>query len=139
MMIIGSVVLVALIVFLCVKSREHFTNTEQGGPFKLGGGPFKLRNLTMHYGAVPSNPDSVPNKTWAEYERLSSIPSTEIPYNEVLPDMMHLPPLRDIYNKPVWAQTLDPISGIPESMYTSPRVPLSDFTSETTRDYQIYE
>ena len=131
-MIIGSVFLVAVVAILVVKSLEHFTNTEQGGPFTLQG-------LPLHYGAVSSNPDSVPTKTSAEYEQLSAIRSTQLPYNTVLPGMMHLPPLRDIYNRPVRDHKVDFVSGVPEWMYTSPRVPLTDFQSETTRDYQVYQ
>ena len=131
--IIGIIafVLIAVIIFKCMQSGEKFTNTDQGRNFTLKG-------LTARYGAVPSNPDSAGNNTWATYEQLGELPDKEIPYNVVLPNMMHLPPLRNIYNTPVNEQLIDPISGIPESMYTSPRVQLTDFQSETKRDYEVY-
>ena len=129
-------VIVAVVVY---KSREKFTYSERGGviPVDLSSNP---ENRPRYYGAVPSNPTSLAsNKTWAEYEQLKNIPENDVPFYAVSPDMMHLPPLRDIYNTPVRAQKLDPVSGIPVSMYTSPRVPLTDFKSETTRDYSIYQ
>jgi len=134
--IIGITVFILLIIVgvIVFKKDEKFTNSDQGRMFDI-------RGMRGYYGDVTSNPNEAEtNRTWAAYDQLKDISASDnIPFNAVLPNMMHLPPLRDIYNTPVRNQKIDPVSGLPVSMYTSPRVPLTDFKSETTRDYQTYQ
>lgn len=119
------------VVYAIIKTREHYDKTPQ---------VFNIKNMPMKYGSVASNTASGPAKTGAVYETLGQLPNKDAPCDEVRPGMMQLPPQRNIYSTPIWEQKIDPITNMPENlMYTSPRVPLTDFKSETTRDYKPYE
>ena len=112
---VAVIAVISLIVYFVIKSREKFV-------------PYVMGNSSSESG---SNPPGNP----AFYKQLGPYKGCNGSPVEVLPDMMQLPPATfgpGFYaNALNW--TVDPVSGIPIQMYTSPRVPLSDFQTELTR------
>ena len=110
---IGVIALVGLIVFIVIRSREKFVPASNGALY-LGSYP-------------PGNPGF--------YNQLGPYYGCDASPVKVTPNMMQLP--EPSFGPGFYANVLnlayDPISGIPVQMYSSPRVPLSDFQSELNR------
>ena len=111
---VAVISVIGLIVYFVVKSREKFE-------------PCVANNLNIENGGGSNSP--------AFYKQMGPYMGCDASPVKVLPDMMQLPPATfgpGFYaNALNW--TFDPVSGIPVQMYTSPRVPLSDFQTELTR------
>ena len=118
MVIVISVAVLAvigLIVYFVIKSREKFV-------------PYSVNNNGENSGShPPGNP--------LFYKQLGPYTGCNASPVKVLPDMMQLPD--PVFGPGFYANaldwTVDPVSGIPVQMYSSPRVPLSDFQTELTR------
>jgi hypothetical protein len=113
---VAVITVIGLIVYFIIKSREKFV------PYVAD-----TRNVENKAGGnVEYNP--------AFYQRLGPYKGVVSPV-EVTADMMHLPPAT--FGPGFYADALnwiyDPVSGMPVQIYTSPRVPVSDFQTELSR------
>jgi hypothetical protein len=117
---VAAIGVIGLIVYFVIKSREKFV------PYWSNN---NMNSMNSEYSgsAAPGNP--------AFYKQLGPYKGCDASPVVVTPDMMQLP--EPTFGPGFYAGALnwiyDPVSGIPVQMYTSPRVPLSDFQTELTR------
>jgi hypothetical protein len=117
---VAVIAVIGLIVYFVIKSREKFV------PYRVNN---NINNMNLEDGgsAPPGNP--------AFYQQLGPYNGCNASPVEVTADMLQLPEptFGPGFYSNVLNLTYDPVSGIPVQMYTSPRVPLSDFQTELTR------
>ena len=124
MVIIVSVIvilLLSMVVYIVIHKEKYASNTQTTNPVGIANGLNSTIPDTLSYNKF--------YETLGPYKGCSDSPT------KVLPNMLQLPPAvfgRGFYSG-VFNQVFDPVSGIPVQMYTSERVPLSDFQSETER------
>lgn len=121
--LLGFIILLSIVILM----KEGYTGVVAGR---------RIGNTGMRYGSATQSVDSEMVRT-VDYKVQGAIPDMQLPYNALTPDMLHLPK-PTLYGPPN-CHPLDPYSGYDETIFKSPTIiPISDFESETTRDYKNY-
>lgn len=124
-----SVAVIIAIIILLIRRHTDFYNVDERSDNMKNPMTYTILGNDNKYG---SKNDGMKQ---TDYDVLGEIPASEMDASVVLPNMMHLPKVGFMG----FPHEYDPVSGLDVTMYSSPRVPLTDFKSETTRDYQKYD